>query len=176
MKGRPLLFLSAAIAAASAAYGMSQISRSVTGAGALGGTGSAHRVRSTLGQAVTGTVSAASHTLRSGFWQTINTVSGVGAEGIPSAFRLGSPAPNPFDRQVGISYDVPASAGSVHLRVYDVAGRLVKTLKDGAETPGRKRLIWNGRDDQGNSLPTGVYLLALDAPGYSATRKTILMR
>jgi amino acid transporter len=176
MKRRPVVVLLAAVLAASAAYGMSQISRSVTGAGAPGATGASHLVRSTLGQSLAGTVAAASHTLRSGFWVPVTTVSGVGVDGIPTAFRLGSPAPNPFAREMGVSYDVPASAGTVRLRVYDVGGRLVKTLKYGTETPGRKRLIWDGRDDGGNPLPTGVYLLALEAPGYSATRKATLVR
>jgi flagellar hook assembly protein FlgD len=60
---------------------------------------------------------------------------------------------------------VPPVGGAVRLRVYDVGGRLVRTLVDGAQTAGQKTAIWNGRDNQGRGVASEVYFYRLQAPG-----------
>ena len=62
------------------------------------------------------------------------------------------------------------------LGVYDVGGRLVRALADGAQTAGRKSVRWDGRDDQGRALPAGMYLVRMQATGFAQMRKLVLTR
>jgi hypothetical protein len=87
-----------------------------------------------------------------------------GVETPPTAFTfaLHDAAPNPFNPQTTISFDLPR-AESVSLRVYDTAGRLVRTLLAGSPgQAGRNEVVWNGRDNQGNQAASGVYLYRLE--------------
>lgn len=84
--------------------------------------------------------------------------------------------PNPFRNTATIAYSI-AKPEFVNLRVFDAAGRLVKTLVDEyVSQPGRHEVIWNGRNNSGAELPTGVYFYEINAGGYNATRKMILVR
>jgi hypothetical protein len=104
-------------------------------------------------------------------------VTGVDPEPfVPNAYALYQNAPNPFNPTTEIRYDVPSSGGRVQLRVYDVHGRLVRTLVDAPETGGAKSVIWDARDDGGSLVASGVYFYRLDAPGFSETRKTMVMK
>jgi len=94
----------------------------------------------------------------------------------PERYALYQNAPNPFNPTTEIRYDVPSSGGHVRLRVYDVHGRLVRTLVDSEQAGGAKSLIWDARDDSGSLVATGVYFYRLDAPGFSETRKTVVMK
>ena len=95
---------------------------------------------------------------------------------LPKTFALGQNYPNPFNPTTTISYDVPAGGGHVTLRIYDVAGRLVRTLVDGAGTAGRKTASWDGGSDSGHKVATGVYFYRMTAPGFEQTRKMVLMK
>ena len=64
----------------------------------------------------------------------------------------------------------------VRITVYDLRGRLVRRLVDGDKDPGYYRVHWNGRDDHGARVASGVYLYAIDAGDYRATRKMALVR
>lgn len=92
------------------------------------------------------------------------------------AFTLHQNVPNPFNPTTTISYDVPEAGGKVTLRIYDVSGRLVRTLADGVETPGSKQATWDGRDDRGHRMATGVYFYRLTAPEFTKTRKMVLVQ
>ena len=175
MRTRSAVWLLGVVLAASAAYAANQISRSVNGAGGAGGAGATNTVLSTAGQPVVGTASATTQTIRSGFWTPLSGPSAVDGGPLPAVYRLAPPVPNPFHGELEIEYDVPAPGGIVSLRLYDISGRLIKTFVHGPDAAGRKRLLWNGRDDAGNQLPLGVYLLSLDAPHYNATRKVVLV-
>jgi predicted outer membrane repeat protein len=95
---------------------------------------------------------------------------------IPSTFALHQNVPNPFNPTTVIHYDVPGDGGQVTLQVYDVAGRLVRTLVDGVETPGAKRVTWNGLNSRGNRVATGVYFYKMTAAGFTNTRKMVLLQ
>ena len=62
------------------------------------------------------------------------------------------------------------------MRVFDVAGRTVRTLLRGVQPAGERVLAWDGRDDGGSPLSAGVYLLRLDAAGHSETRSVRLVK
>jgi hypothetical protein len=94
---------------------------------------------------------------------------------VPTAFRLVQNAPNPFNPRTTVAYDVPVSS-EMSIRVYDVTGRLVTTLVDGVVEPGRHAVTWNGTNDAGEGVGTGVYFCVMDATDYHATRKMTLLR
>jgi len=94
----------------------------------------------------------------------------------PDAFALYPNVPNPFNPATTVRYDVPATGGHVTITIYDVNGRLVRTLVNEVQAPGEKSVTWNGRDDNGTSAASGVYFYKMRAPGYVMTRKMVLLR
>jgi hypothetical protein len=94
----------------------------------------------------------------------------------PKSFNLSQNHPNPFNPTTTINYDLPVTA-QVTLQVYDVSGRLVRTLVDGnVLDAGRKRIVWDGRDDFGNQVSSGIYFYRISAADYQQTRKMVLIR
>jgi hypothetical protein len=83
--------------------------------------------------------------------------------------------PNPFHPSTTIRYTLPAE-GHVRLFVYNVQGRVVQRLVDERQTAGEKSVVWQGRDDAGRAVASGVYFLRLDAGDRRLTRKMILQR
>ena len=101
---------------------------------------------------------------------------GVPDEGTPEKFNLGQNVPNPFNPKTTIRYEVPAGGGHVAIEIYDVSGRLVRTLVDREETEGAHEVAWDGRDAQGRELPSGVYFYRMRAPGVETTKKALLLK
>jgi hypothetical protein len=91
------------------------------------------------------------------------------------ALSLGPPAPNPFNPEARIPYELSRPARA-RLEIYDVAGRLVTTLLDGFTAAGRHVARWNGRDSRGRDLGSGVYVARLTAAGETRRRKLVLVR
>ena len=84
--------------------------------------------------------------------------------------------PNPFNPMTEIRFDL-AQGGRVRLRIYDVAGRLVRTLIDGEMSAGRNHIaVWNGLDDQNRSIPSGVYFYRLDAGDKLLSKKMVVLK
>ena len=100
----------------------------------------------------------------------------TGTPDLPGVTRMYQPTPNPFNPRTTVSFDI-AVAGSVYLRVYDSAGRLVRTILNGAPfEPGTYHEIWNGKDQNGSSVASGVYHVRFEAPGKVETRSVTLIR
>jgi hypothetical protein len=93
-------------------------------------------------------------------------------EGLPT-FRA---YPNPAPLSSQVAFDVPPGTGRARLRVYDIAGRLVRTVEtDGLDSaPGVIR--WDGRDERAHPVASGVYLLRLEIDGHATTTKTTVLR
>ncbi len=98
----------------------------------------------------------------------------VGGE-IPEACELEQNYPNPFNPATAIRFSIP-EAGVVRLQVYDVAGRVVRTLMDGAMGAGRVLVTWDGTDETGRRVASGVYFYRLEASGATLTRKMMLLK
>ncbi|MGD8394037.1 MAG: FlgD immunoglobulin-like domain containing protein, partial [Candidatus Eiseniibacteriota bacterium] len=77
---------------------------------------------------------------------------------------LERPSPNPFNPRTSIHFEL-AEGGRVTLRIFDVTGRQVRTLVDGALSVGRHALDWDGRNDAGRPLASGTYYLRLEPAG-----------
>jgi endonuclease I len=84
-------------------------------------------------------------------------------------------APNPFNPSTTISYELN-NAGRVDLRVYDLSGRLVRTIYQGAEEAGTHQKHWAGRDQSGRAVGSGVYFYRLQAGSDVETRRMLLAK
>ena len=94
----------------------------------------------------------------------------------PGRYVLHQNTPNPFNPMTSISYQVPAPGGHVTIRVFDAAGRRVRTLVDDHVSGGIHEAVWRGRDDGGGRVGSGVYYCRLTATGYSKTIKLIAIQ
>jgi len=93
----------------------------------------------------------------------------------PKEFVLYPNYPNPFNPETKISFGLPNSS-HVKIEIYDIAGRSVRTLIDGVMACGYHQVTWNGKNDIGDLVSTGVYLCRLDASGYRKTLKLVFAK
>ena len=98
---------------------------------------------------------------------------------IPDNFSLSQNYPNPFNPETQINFALPEPA-SVALNIYDVNGHLVRTLVSGLQTTGTHLVSWDGRDNSGARVVSGVYFYYFKAIGvkqsFSQTKKMVLMK
>jgi hypothetical protein len=84
-------------------------------------------------------------------------------------------SPNPFNPETRLRFTLEERLVA-KLRIYDVQGRLVRTMVDGVRDRGLHDLPWDGSDDRGRALPSGVYFVALTTEEHSLTRKLVILR
>jgi len=94
---------------------------------------------------------------------------------LPTRIALFPAFPNPFNPMTNIRYDL-SEAGFVDLRVYDLAGREVRTLAKGFDQAGEKSVVWNAKDNHGRSVSAGVYIYRLETAGQVQSQKMILLK
>ncbi len=92
----------------------------------------------------------------------------------PVAFRLEQNYPNPFNPSTTINYHV-SEPTTITLTIYDMLGRKVKTLVSSNQLPGTHSVMWNGRDDIGHSVASGVYVYRMQAGKFIASQKMVFM-
>jgi hypothetical protein len=92
------------------------------------------------------------------------------------SYKLYQNVPNPFNPSTTIRFDVPAGGGYVKLEIYNVAGRRIRTLINNYEPAGTRVVQWNGRNHEGVPAASGLYFYRLSAPGFSETRKLVLLK
>ncbi len=95
---------------------------------------------------------------------------------LPSTFSLGAAYPNPFNPSTKIAFAVPAGGGRVDLQIFDLSGRLVRTLVSDDRPAGNHTAVWTGLDDAGRRTASGTYFYRLKAPGFEETRKMVLVK
>lgn len=84
--------------------------------------------------------------------------------------------PNPFNPRTTIAFEL-AVPGETRLRIFDVSGRLIRTLIDGTLLArGDHEYEWDGRDNGGRSMPSGIYFSRLEVGGYVESRRMALVR
>lgn len=93
----------------------------------------------------------------------------------PKEFALGQNYPNPFNPNTTISYDVPRAA-EISIRIYNLLGQEIRTLFAGRQNPGRYTIQWDGKDNAGNTVSTGIYFYRMIGPDFTQTRKMIMMK
>ncbi|NLH93363.1 MAG: T9SS type A sorting domain-containing protein [Candidatus Cloacimonetes bacterium] len=90
-------------------------------------------------------------------------------------FALEQNYPNPFNPSTTLSFSL-AQSGQARLAVYNTKGQLIRTLVDSELSGGKHSVVWNGLDEAGKSVSSGVYLYKLETAGASQTRRMLLMK
>jgi len=114
-------------------------------------------------------------------WLTPGTVTSVPMDKttqIPGTFLLHQNFPNPFNAGTVIRFQVPRGRGRerVTLDIFNTLGQLVRALLNAPLSPGAHRVIWDGRNQEGRTLPSGVYLYRLKFEGGQLARKLLLIK
>ena len=113
---------------------------------------------------------------RSEYTSTIEmTVLGIDDSVIPDEFALHQNYPNPFNPVTTIRYDIPMES-RVLIQVFDIQGRLVKTLMNNIERPGKKSIRWDATNQIGEPVSAGMYLYLIQAEAFKETRKMLLLK
>lgn len=94
---------------------------------------------------------------------------------VPTAFVLKQNFPNPFNPSTKISY-ILHTATEVKLTIYNIQGQLIRTLVNAFQSAGEKSITWNGLDDRGTQVPSGLYFFQINTGKFKQTKKMILMR
>lgn len=94
---------------------------------------------------------------------------------LPGVFEIGQNIPNPFNPSTTIPVRLERRS-ALTLAVYDLLGRQRKLLADGHYSAGNHRFVWDGTDENGGHLPTGIYLYRVQADGFTQTRKMLLLK
>ncbi len=98
---------------------------------------------------------------------------------LPVRFMLSQNHPNPFNPSTTIDFELPGNRGGTHrvyLTIHSIRGRRVRTLIDSELASGRHTTTWNGRDDGGGEIPSGIYLYTLEVGDRRLIRKMIVLK
>ena len=94
---------------------------------------------------------------------------------IPEAFALHQNYPNPFNPITSLRYDLPED-GLVNITIYDMMGRLVKTLVNTSQTAGYKSIQWNATNDRNEPVSAGLYLFTIQSGEFRQSKKMVLLK
>jgi len=109
---------------------------------------------------------------------SVGTINVLDQTAIATSFELTQNYPNPFNPSTMIEYNIE-TAGHVSLKIYDVMGRLVRTLVDEYQEAGYANgynVLWNGLDNMGNQVSAGIYIYSLQSDNMITTKKMVLMK
>lgn len=117
---------------------------------------------------------------KTGSYAANQTIEVVEADGLTSVPPVGhsmiiSCSPNPFNPRTTIQFHL-AAEGNASLKIYNLAGQMVRTLIEGALTEGDHSILWNGRDDRGVSMSSGAYFVRLETANTISSLPMVLVR
>lgn len=96
---------------------------------------------------------------------------------LPQVFELRQNHPNPFNSRTTITYSITSMLNQkVSLRIYDLLGNEVRTLINSLHNQGTYRVVWDGKDDNGRRVPSGIYFLKLEVGHLGQVRKVLMIR
>jgi FlgD Ig-like domain len=155
---------------------------SVDGSGSPQSSAGTFALRGTIGQPEAGVLSGGGYSLVGGFWvaasasYTVSVGDGAGESGsLPLSFQLHAAVPNPVSDHTLLSFDLPRQE-FVRVRVYDVTGRLARTLAEGEFAAGRHERSWDGADDSGHLVGPGVYFIQLEGRTLRLQQRVVVLR
>ncbi len=94
---------------------------------------------------------------------------------LPSSYTLTQNYPNPFNPETLIRYALPQD-DYVKLNVYNTMGQQIRTLVDGQKSAGSYQVVWNGKNDSGLNVPSGMYFYVMESSNFKKQMKAILIR
>ena len=100
----------------------------------------------------------------------------TGVVGETYSFGMKPASPNPFTETTSIAYSVPTQGGYVEITIYDVSGREIRRLLTGEMPGGHGVALWNGLDNEGERVASGVYFARLDVDGLTAMGKLMILK
>jgi hypothetical protein len=151
---------------------------SVNGGGNIYSSSTNYKLCGSAGQSVAGEAVGTYHSY-SGFWNLWVVATDVEEEkeeaAIPKEFSLSQNYPNPFNPQTVIEYALPKES-QVSVTVYNILGQRVKVLKDEFEKEGYKRVVWDGRDDSGEEVASGIYFYRIVTKDFVTAKKMMMVK
>jgi hypothetical protein len=102
-------------------------------------------------------------------------IAATNEEKMPKSFAISQNYPNPFNPQTVIKYDLPKPE-HVRITIYNILGQKVKTVVDEDQQAGYKSANWDGKDDQGKDVSTGIYFFQIKVGDFSTVKKMILLK
>jgi len=105
----------------------------------------------------------------------LNPVANEDNTEIPLVTALQKNYPNPFNPETTIRYSL-SNNGPVKIQIYNIKGQLIRNLVNENKKAGNYTVIWNGKDEQGKSVSSGIYFYRMQSSKYSATQKMMLMK
>jgi len=106
---------------------------------------------------------------------TITSVNDDKSESTPTDFILFPNYPNPFNAGTTISFNINSTL-TINLAIYDLLGRKINTLINQEISSGTHRLFWNGKNENGDELSSGIYICRLQSSSYSFQRKMLMLK
>jgi hypothetical protein len=94
---------------------------------------------------------------------------------MPEEYKLYAPYPNPFNPKTKIAYDMP-NDGKIGLIIFDINGRLVRTLDVSNNRAGHHEIEWDAKDNNGSKVSTGVYFVRFIGDTYYDIQKVLLLK
>ena len=94
---------------------------------------------------------------------------------IPTAFALHPNYPNPFNPTTNIAFALPVDS-KVSLKIYNVAGQLVRTVVNQTMPAGNHTVTWDGTNSSGDKVASGIYFYRLNADSFSKTMKMVMTK
>ena len=104
-----------------------------------------------------------------------NPIAEIKESYIPHIFVFHQNYPNPFNLTTSLAYDLPKDE-LVNITIYDMKGRMIKTLINGLQTAGYKSVQWNATNDRNEPVSAGVYLYSIEAGDFRQTKKMVLLK
>jgi len=143
-------------------------------------TSESYRLKDAIGQPFIGKCESANYKLKVGFWAAKQVQVGIAekfaeSSTIPQIYSLSQNYPNPMVYATKIEYTLPKDS-QISLRIYNISGQLVKTLVEEQQSAGNYKVSWDGRDESGKKVTSGIYFYKLQTQNYTQTRKLTLLR
>ena len=151
------------------------------GGGAMWLSTTHYKLSSSLGQSITGEQSGSTTKVYTGFWNPrVVELSPVEQEEedlsqVPKEFDIRQNYPNPFNPTTVIEYALPKAA-PVNIHIFNILGQKVRNLVDETQEPGFKTVSWDGKDDSGREVGSGIYFYRIVAGSFVKCRKMALLK
>jgi flagellar hook assembly protein FlgD len=109
--------------------------------------------------------------------QKVGTTTAVGStnSNVPKVFDLSNNYPNPFNPSTKIQFAVP-SEQNISLVIYNILGQRVRTLVQGVRPVGQYTVTWDGKDEAGRTVESGVYICRLETGSIALVKKMLMLK